>query len=260
MLEISRSGYYSNRKPELKIDHENEIISLFQKHKGRRGKRPIQKLLLRKGIKISLYKIVKVLRKHNLVAKGGRKRQRKVEKEETVAIAQNLIEDKFSVTLPDKLLCADICQVRCASGWVYISGIIDVALRELVGWAVATHMRKEIVIESIEMAHGRYHYSDFKTIFHSDNGSQYTAKKTQELLAQKQILTSRSRPGKPMDNQPIESFWKTLKRELADEIRHLKFSQAKMEIINYIGEYNSERLHSSLNYQTPFEARALLSA
>ena len=96
-------------------------------------------------------------------------------------------------------------------------------------------------------------------IFHSDRGCQYTAKRTKELVEAHGFRVSMSRPRKPNDNQPIESFWKTLKTELTD-ISNLDFEEARMEIVKYIETYyNSRRRHSSIGYMTPNDKFTVLS-
>ena len=215
----------------------------------------MQKQLERKGIKKGLTSIAKVLRENDLIAKGGRKRKKKsAKKEELTHPNLNIIKNKFEVTKVNNLLCADICQIMCKTRWIYISGVIDAANRELVGHSLAEHMRKDIVLKAFKVANDKYQYKE-GTVFHSDNGSQYLSKAVQKELKIKGIITSRSRPGKPMDNQPIESFWKTLKREIGDEIRDMPYNKARLLIMEYIMEYNWERLHSSIGYLSPIEAR-----
>jgi len=253
---ISRSTYYKKYKTESnKKEEQEEVILLFKKKKGRYGKRRLKEELRKAGTTKSIKKIAKILRENKLVAKGGRNhKKRKKEIEAKIEVKENIIKDKYSIEGPDRLICGDISQIKCVSGWIYISGIIDVYTREIVGYGIAMHMRGEIVIESIKMAIGRYRYTK-ETIFHSDNGMQYLSKRTQEIMEMLGIQTSRSRVGKPMDNQPIESFWKTLKQEIGEEIRVLKYNVARLELVRYIGEYNNERIHSSLGYQTPREYR-----
>ena len=101
------------------------------------------------------------------------------------------------------------------------------------------------------MAVGRNPDRPQNAVYHSDRGCQYTAKKTKELVEKHGFRKSMSRPGTPSDNQPIESFWKTLKREMPD-IRNLTFKEAAKALVEYFElYYNSERLHSSLGYRSP---------
>ena len=113
------------------------------------------------------------------------------------------------------------------------------------------HQRQAIVQDAFLMAVGRNPKRPEGAVFHSDRGCQYTAKKTKDMVEKYGFHKSMSRPGTPSDNQPIESFWQTLEREMPD-IRHLSFEQAKLVLLEYIElYYNASRLHSGIGYQIP---------
>ena len=257
ILKVSRSGYYKHKKAMKKvkkISGEIDVINCFHKHNGAYGRIRIRKALLRKGVRISEQKISKILSKNGLVSKYARPRKRnKPRKTKAEYTSENLIKEKFKIKEVNKLWCADITELRACNGRkVYVSGIIDVATRKIVGWSIAQHSRQEIVHEAINMAYGRYKPSE-GLIFHCDRGSQYTSNRTKEILDKLKMVSSMSRPGSPTDNQPIETFWKTMKTEM-DDISHKKFNDAKKTIIKYIEcFYNSQRLHTSLDYKTPNE-------
>ena len=258
LLSVSRSGYYKHRERNDKKTLKGAVEKLFYKHKGNYGKRPIQAVLKREsGIKASLREISRILKEKGLVAKGGRKKRRNYPvptKEEYTA--ENLVPNKYTARGFGEIYCADITEIQCKSGKVYVSGIIDVASRLVVAVNVRTSAKKEMILEGITEAIGRYGKCN---IFHSDRGTQYTARQTKELLEENGIRQSMSRPGRPNDNQPIESFWKTLKREM-DGLKELTFKEVKQEIFKYIETYyNTERLHSALGYITPAETRSNLS-
>ena len=251
---MSKSGYYSHKlkSQSEKTAIENEVINCFNKHNGNYGRIRIQKELKASGINVSQVKISKILKGNNLVAKVGRKRkQHKTPKPtEEQYISENLIKDKFEVTVANALWCTDLSEMKCKSGKIYISAIIDVATRKIVAVIVAKHCRQELVQETIKMACERIRIPD-GAVFHSDRGCQYTAKKTKELLEKYGFRVSMSRPGTPSDNQPIESFWKTLKGEITD-ISKFTFEESKQTILKYIYlYYNAERLHSGIGYQAP---------
>lgn len=253
---MSRSGLNKHKKifsTENKIEHEADIIHCFQKHNRKYGRIRIKKALERKKIIVSQSKISKVLKKNNLISKYGRPRKRsKPKKTKAEYISENLVKNKFEITEINKLWCADISELKYKNGRLYISGIIDVGSRKLVGWDIQTHSRKDIVQDAIKMAFGRCQPKE-GLIYHCDRGCQYTANSTKALLDELKIKSSMSRPGSPTDNQPIETFWKILKTEM-DDISKMSFKDAKRTIIKYIElEYNSDRLHSSLNYKTPNE-------
>ena len=259
---MSKSGYYSHREQSIseKAEIEQAVIHCFEKNKGNYGRIRIRKALITKGLTISESKIARIMKKYGLKAKSGRTgKPRKPKPSTEQYIEENLITNKFSVAEPNALWCSDITELEYYKNKLYLCGVIDVATRRLVGWSVAKHQRQEIVQDSIKMAAGRNPDRPRDAIFHSDRGCQYTAKKTKELVESLGFRKSMSRPGTPSDNQPIESFWHTLEVEMPD-IRHLNFEEASRTIINYIElYYNSERLHSGINYSVPNQFFTLLS-
>jgi putative transposase len=254
---VSRSGYYKHKKAMKKVKestHQTDVINCFHKNKGAYGRIRIRKYLLKKGIQVSEYKISRILSENGLVSKYGRPRKRKHPlKTKSEYASENLVKEKFKINKKNTLWCADITELKGYRGQkIYVSGIIDVGVRRIVGWSIATHSRQEIVHEAIKMAYGRCR-PEKGLIFHCDRGCQYTSNETKKIIDEFNMISSMSRPGSPTDNQPIESFWKTMKIEM-DDISHMKFEEAKRTIIKYIEcFYNSERLHTSLAYKTPNE-------
>ena len=262
IIQVSRSGYYSHKQQDERevSEQERQVVHCFEKHRGNYGRIRIRKELLHSGIDVSEYKIARIMKKYGLEAKSGRtgkaKRSKPTDKQ---YIEENLIKDKFAVTDPNYLWCSDITELKCHHQSIYVCGVIDVATRRLVGWDIAKHQRQEIVQNAFKMAIGRNPDRPDGAVYHSDRGCQYTAKKTKQLIEQNGFRKSMSRPGTPSDNQPIESFWKTLECELSD-IRHLTFEEAERKIVEYIElYYNSERLHSGINYSIPNQFFSLLS-
>ena len=262
MLKVSRSGYYrlpatTNRE---KQDEEKAVIHCFERHQGNYGRIRIHRVLLEEGIQISEYRIGRILKKNGLVAKAGRKRQyRRKQPTEQQYIEENLLQDKFSVTQPNYLWCSDITELCYKGGKLYLCGIIDVATRRIVGWAIAKNQTQVLVQNAFIMAVGRNPDIPDGAIYHSDRGSQYTAKKTKQLIEKHRFLKSMSRPGTPSDNQPIESFWHTLEIELGS-LKEYPFEDASRRIVEYIElYYNSSRIHSGIAYLIPNEFFTLLS-
>ncbi len=259
---MSRSEYYripkvqDNEEKEL----ETEVINCFQKHRQNYGRIRIRRELLAKGIDISEYRISRILKKHGLIAKSGRSgKHRPTKPTEQQYIEENLIKNKFEVTEANYLWCSDITELKCYRSKLYLCGIIDVATRRIVGWSIAKNQTQKLVQDALKMAVGRNPKRPIGAVYHSDRGCQYTAKKTKRLVEEKGFRKSMSRPGTPSDNQPIESFWKTLECEMAD-ISHLTFEEASRTIVDYIElYYNSERLHSGIGYYIPNQFFTLLS-
>ena len=259
---MSKSEYY--RKPSEQDNEEKElektVINCFEKHKGNYGRIRIRKALLEKGINVSEFRISGILKKHGLTAKSGRTGKRRPPKPtEQQYIEENLVKNKFEVTQANYLWCSDITELRCSKHKIYVCGIIDVATRRIVGWSIDKNQTQRLVQEAFEMAIGRNPDRPKGAIYHSDRGCQYTAKKTKRIVEENGFRKSMSRPGTPSDNQPIESFWKTLECEMAD-ISHLTFEEASRTIVSYIElYYNSERLHSGIGYCIPNQFLTLLS-
>ena len=254
VLNVSRSGYYKAIRAEKREDSEIEkqVIHCFERHNGNYGRIRIRKELSRHGVDVSEYRISGILRRNGLTAKGGRTGKRRVQKPtKEQYIEENLIRDKFTVTEPNYLWCSDITEVRVKGGKLYVCGVIDVATRRIVGWAIDRRMTQEVVQRAIELAAIRNPKRPDGAIFHSDRGSQYTAKRTKEQVESLGFRKSMSRPGTPSDNQPIESFWHTLKRELG-EMDKESYEEARARIAAYIETYyNPIRLHSGIGYSAP---------
>lgn len=212
------------------------------------------------GIQVSEAKIARILRKNGLSAKSGRKAtRRKPRPKETVYLEGNLLLDKFGIVIPNALWCSDITELKYYGGKLYVCGIIDVATRRIVGWSIGKNQTQALVQDAFRMAVGRNPRRPEHPIFHSDRGSQYTARKTKELVEKSGFVKSMSRPGTPSDNQPIESFWRTLECEM-ESIRGMSFQQASLCIAAYIElYYNSSRLHSGIGYHIPNEFFTVLS-
>ena len=262
LLGVSRSEYYRVPKEQDSEGKELEkaVINCFERNKGNYGRIRIRRELLGKDINISEYRIARILKKNGLVAKSGRTGKVKAPKPtEQQYIEENLIKDKFGITEANYLWCSDITELKCYRTKVYVCGIIDVATRRIVGWSIAKNQTQKIVQDAFKMAIGRNPRRPANAVFHSDRGCQYTAKKTKQMVEENGFRKSMSRPGTPSDNQPIESFWKTLECEMAD-ISHLTFQEASRTIVDYIElYYNSDRLHSGIGYFVPNHFFTLLS-
>lgn len=262
VLNVSRSGFYgySESAENEEIRTEEAVIHCFTRHNGNYGRIRIRKALSKEGINISEYRISKILRKNGLKAKSGRRKIRRAAKPtEQQYLEENLVTDKFAAKVPNQLWCSDITVLKCKNTKLYLCGVIDVATRRIVGWSIAKTQTQIIVQDAFKMAVGRNPNRPADAIYHSDRGCQYTAKKTKDLIESFGFKKSMSRPGTPSDNQPIESFWRTLECEMSD-ISGSCFQDASTTVVNYIElYYNAERIHSGIDYHTPNEFFTLLS-
>jgi len=155
--------------------------------------------------------------------------------------------------MPGLKLVGDISCFPTSEGWLYLATVLDLCSKELIGFAIAPHMRASLVIEAITMAH-RAGLVAGNAIMHTDRGSQYHAKAYRSVLRRLEIRQSTSRTGSCLDGADAESFFATIKTEIGVEGWPDRAS-ARRDIEKWIKVYNERRLHSALDYQAPTERR-----
>lgn len=182
-----------------------------------------------------------------LYAKGSRYTYKHYNKKGPSLSRPNLINQIFKATAPNKVWLGDMTYIPTKEGALYLAVNIDVFSRKIVGWSMSSRMQDKLVMDCFLQACGRE-----RLIVHTDQGSQYTSSRYQSILRQVGAQSSMSRKGNPYDNAMMESFYKTLKRELINDACFETRAQATQEILKYIETYyNTKRMHSSLDYRSP---------
>jgi len=264
LLSVSRSGLNAARarQPSKRSCDDKQLVEQIRcaqrKHRGRYGRRrmtpEISEVMDRK---INHKRIARLMREHGLQS-HKRRRFRVVTTDSRHAhpVAPNVLERDFEALAPNQKWLADMTYVSTDEGWLYLALVLDLYARKLVGWAMSETMHEALTLRALDVALG---WRDPKPglVHHSDRGSQYAAKDYREKLKALGITVSMSRKGNCWDNAPMESANGTLKVECAQDVHFETREQAKREIVEYIGYYNTERRHSSLDYLTPekFELR-----
>jgi transposase InsO family protein len=168
-------------------------------------------------------------------------------------VAENLINRRFKTDRPNKVWLSDITYIRTREGWLYLSAVLDLYNRQIIGWSMEDRLTQNLVLQAFQQALGR-RKPDPGVVFHSDRGSQYAAQAFRSLLDQHQFLQSMSAKGNCYDNAVMESFFHTLKTEVVYFERYRTRAQARQSIFEYIEVfYNRIRRHSSLGYLSPLE-------
>jgi len=164
--------------------------------------------------------------------------------------AIDLVERQFYTDGPDRLWVADITYIPTWAGFLYLAIVLDVYSRRIVGWAMETHLRTELILSALNMAITRRQPQ--AVIHHSDRGCQYTSYAFGKRCREAGVMPSMGSVGDAYDNAMAESFFASLERELLNR-RHFKSqAEAKMAIFDWIeGWYNPHRRHSSLGYRSP---------
>lgn len=260
-LLVSKSGYYdwlnrprsatAQRRELLKI----KIQVLFEACDGTYRYRRLHQQLVRCGEQVGPELVRQLMRELGLVGCQPRPfRVTTVQAGEQTAVP-DLVGRGFTADTPGRKLVGDITYIRTWAGWLYLATVIDCFNKEVIGYAMADHLRTSLVSDALGMA-ARNHRLAAGCIFHSDRGTQYTSTEFAAKLAALHMRQSLGRTGCCYDNALAESFFAALKNERVHRTVYPTRNKAKQDIAHYIEIfYNRQRLHSALDYRTPHEVR-----
>lgn len=256
MLGVSTSGYYAWRdRPPSRRSRENEslaarICELHRLSRGTYGAPRLQVDLAEEGIAVSRKRVARLLRAQGLQGVSRRRSTRTTLRSTEAAAAPDLVRRDFRATQPDTLWVADITYVPTWSGFLYLAVVLDVWSRRVVGWAMRTHLRTELVTEALDMALEQRRATG--VIHHSDQGCQYTSIAFGKRCREARVRPSMGSVGDCYDNALCESFFATLECELLDRHAFRTPVEARLAVFDFIeGFYNPRRRHSALGYLSP---------
>lgn len=258
MLRVSRSGYYDwrNRAPSRRsLEEESltgKIVEIHQRSRGTYGSPRIHAELRALEVRCSRKRVARLMRKAGLQGCVRGRRKRTTRPNEGAVPAEDLVKRDFAASGVDELWMADITYLRTEEGFLYLAFVLDVYSRRVVGWAMGSHPRAELVVGALQVAIWRRKPAP-GLIHHSDRGTQYASLSFGKKLEEAGIVPSMGRTGSALDNAMAESFVSTLKAELVSLRRRFPTRRAaKTAIFDYIeGFYNRRRIHSSLGYKSP---------
>ena len=251
LLEVSRSGYYEwrSRPPRAEVEAEQHVEAkvkhYFAQGRGTYGTRRIKYLLAQEGLQVSRRRIGRLLTQEGLRCKTRRRFKAPTAAGQAQAVAPNQLNREFTVKEPDTIYVGDITYLPTGEGWLYLAVVLDLCSRAVVGWAMANHMRAELVNQALAMALCQRQPAA-GLIMHTDRGSQYGADSYRQLLTQHGIQPSMSRKGNCWDNAVAESFFHTFKTELVYLEGFDTHEYAQTAVFEYIEVfYNRQRCHSA---------------
>jgi len=259
---VSASGYYRwlNRPPSKRA-RENmrlreSIRLVWVQSKGIYGAPRIYQELLRRGWLASRPRVARLMRQMGIASRLRKKWVVTTDSRHSYPVAANLLGRRFNPTALNQIWVSDITYLPSQQGWLYLTTVMDLADRQILGWSLSTSMSAEQTTIAAFCQAQTKRPARKGMIFHSDRGIQYACSDFTKLLSKHQLTQSMSRKGDCWDNAPAESFFKTLKAELVSPVGVFRnYQQARAAIFEYIeGWYNRRRLHSSLGYKTPVEA------
>lgn len=257
---VSRSGFYewAGRGPSASAVRRAELAVLvrhsFERSDGTYGYRRIHAELARWGYLLDAETVRSIMRREGLEACQPKPFRPVTTIAGDAADVPDLVARDFTATEPGAKLVGDITYIATWEGWLYLATVLDCFSKKVIGYAMAEHMRTELITDALAMASRNGHIRAGVTIFHSDRGTQYTSQEFADYTKNLGIRRSVGRTGVCWDNAWAESFNGTLKNERVNRTVYPTRDHARLDISGYIElRYNQIRLHSALGYQTPNE-------
>jgi putative transposase len=268
VLGVSRSGFHAwqRRAPSARSLEDRALAARIEEiHTGSMktygSPRVHAELRLEDGVRVGRKRVERLMREAGLSGQLKRRRGKTTIRVQGVRTAPDLVERDFSPSEPNRLWVADITYIRTWEGWLYLASVMDCYSRRIVGWALADHLRAEIVVDALEMAVARRR-PDPGLVHHSDQGGQYTSLVFTRRCRSVGIDVSMGSRGDCFDNSAMESFHATLKKDLIHRHSWPIKAEARTAVFDYIEAfYNRRRRHSRLGMRSPldFETSTLIN-
>jgi len=257
-LGLSRSGYYAWEKRPAQLITEDTLMlyrkakQLFKESRNSLGSREMMQALRKQGFVIGRHRTRTIMRKLGLVVRQRVAYKVTTKRDERHIAAPNLVNMKFNPSAANQVWTGDITYLKTEQGWMYLSVIMDLYSRRIVGWSISKRMTTDLVLKSLQQAYWlRKHPKG--VIFHSGRGSQYTSKKLKKALAKMGIKQSMGDVGACWDNAVVERFFGSLKHDWILKIRHATYEEMVTDVTAYMRYYNVKRLHTANGDMSPVE-------
>jgi transposase InsO family protein len=259
LLKVSRAAFYAwlsgpSQRERDDTELTGQIQAVHSESRGRYGAPRVHAELARRGRRHSRKRIARLMRTAGIRGKTP-KRWRKTTIADPAATARaDAIRRDFTADASaiNSRWCGDITYIGTWEGWLYLATVIDIASRRVVGYAMADHLRTELIAGALANAVAARDPAP-GVVFHSDRGCQYTSAAYAALASEHEVTLSHGRTGQCWDNALAESFFASLKGELIDLQAWPTRDMARRAVVDYIGWYNGTRLHSTLGYRSPAE-------
>ena len=266
VLDVSRTGYcqWRVRAPsECSIANatlDAQVAAIHAAMKRSYGRPRIVRNLHARGVRVGHERVRKSLQRQSLRPVYKRPYRVTTDSAHRKPVAPNVLDRRFDAWQANQAWVADITYIATGEGWLYLACIMDLASRRIVGWSMSDRMKADLVCQALRSAYWKRKPAA-GLIMHSDRGSQYASDEHRQLIEDYRMIQSMSRRGSCWDNAAVESFFKTLKVERVYQLRYATRADARLDIVDWIeGFYNRQRMHSSIDYQTPVDAEFSLMA
>ena len=260
-MKVSKNSYYNWYKSKdivktkaSKIILKERIKVIFEESRQIYGSCRVQKMLEREGLFYSRSYIALLMKEMGLKSVLRRKYVVTTNSNHSFPIANNELNREFTSHILGEKWVSDITYIRVNDNWNYLTTIIDIADRKVIGWSLSENMTTEDTVLKAWLSARNKRGIASNHIFHSDRGVQYASNMMSSLFCfNRKITQSMSRKGNCWDNAVAESFFKTIKHEWLNRFKFNSFEQLFYSIKDYINWYNTKRLHSALGYISPLE-------
>ena len=256
VLGVSPGGYYARQKrppsarAQADLELSTRIAAIHRRSRQTYGVPRIYAELQAQGLRVGRKRVARLMNTAGLYGVSRRRWVITTVRDRAAKPATDLVERNFTAAAPNRLWVADISYIPTWAGFLYLAVVLDAFSRKIVGWAMATHLRTELVLAALNMALGQRRPEG--VIHHSDHGSQYTAFAFGKRCGEAGVRPSMGSVGDCFDNAMCESFFATLECELLDRTSFKTQAEARRAIFEFIeGWYNPHRRHSALDYLSP---------
>jgi len=256
VLGVSSSGFHAwctrpvSARAQTDAALLDQIRAIHTRSRGTYGVPRVHAELAAQGVHVGRKRVTRLMAAAGLAGVSRRKGTTTTRRDRDARPAPDLVERDFTAAAPDQLWVADITYIPTWAGFLYLAVVLDAWSRRVVGWAMATHLRTELVLEALNMALTQRRPT--AVIHHSDQGCQYTSIAFGQRCREMGVRPSMGSVGDAYDNALCESFFATLECELLDRSRLKTQVEARLAVFEFIeGWYNPHRRHSALNYLSP---------
>ena len=257
LLQVSRSGYgqWRSRPPSdralANAALDAQVATIHAESRQSYGRPRILRELGQRGINAGHERIRRSLRRQALRPVYKRPYRVTTDSRHGKPVAENVLDRRFDGWATNQAWVADITYILTGEGWLYLACVLDLGSRRIVGWSMSERMKASLVCDALTMAYWR-RKPGAGLIMHSDRGVQYASDAHRKLIKEYRMIQSMSRKANCWDNSVMESFFKTLKVERIHRFHYETRAHARLDLVDWIeGFYNSQRLHSSIDYQSP---------
>jgi putative transposase len=260
VLQASKAGYYAWRKREASDRDKRDatitkkIVEIHRKSRKTYGSPRIHRALRKVGVSCGRKRVARLMREIGVKGRQRKRFRRTTDSKHEHPIAENVLNRRFlphEISGPNVVWAGDITYIWTMEGWLYLSVILDLFSRRVIGWSMRHTMEAELALDALQMALDQRRPTS-GVLHHTDRGVQYACGDYRKLLTRNKMICSMSRKGDCWDNAVSESFFATLKSELIETQPWETREQVRAAVFEYIEVwYNRERLHSSLDYNSP---------